>query len=88
MNVGDTLRTASQAGLALKTGEGDTLKIYPAERLTPELVAALKEHKADIVRIVREDEEMRCTGVMQSERQVFELAREVFGNQYAEGGAE
>jgi hypothetical protein len=30
--------------------------------LTPELTAAIKEHKADIIRIVCEDEEMRRTG--------------------------
>ena len=35
--------------------------------------------KADIIRIMREDEEMQRTGIIQSERQVFELAREHFG---------
>ena len=34
----------------------DTLKVYPAERISPELATAIKEHKADIIRIVREDE--------------------------------
>jgi len=58
---------------------GNTLKVYPAERISPELAAAIKEHKADIIRIVREDEKMRRTGVIQSERQVFEMAQEYFG---------
>jgi hypothetical protein len=40
---------------------------------------AIKEHKSEIIRITREDEEMRRTGIMQSERQVFDLAREFFG---------
>ena len=80
MSVGDVLCAAAQAGLTLKAGmTEDTLKAYPAARLTAELATAIKEHKADIIRIVREDELMRRTGVIQSERQVFEMAREYFG---------
>jgi len=80
LNVGDTLYAISAAGLTLTVSKTkETLKVYPAENITPELAAAIKEHKADIVRIVREDEEMRRTGVIQSEHQVFELAREHFG---------
>lgn len=80
MSVGDTLYAISEAGLTLQASKtGDPLKVYPAENITPELAAAIKEHKADIIRILREDEEMRRTGIIQSERQVFELAREYFG---------
>ena len=80
MNVGDTLYAISEAGLTLTASKTeDTLKVYPAEGLTPDLAAAIKEHKVDLIRIVREDEEMRRTGTIQSERQVFELAREYFG---------
>ena len=80
MSVGDMLFAAAQAGLTLKAGmTEDTLKAYPAARLSAELATAIKEHKADIIRIVREDELMRRTGVIQSERQVFEMAREYFG---------
>ena len=80
LNVGDTLYAISAAGLTLAASKTEeTLKVYPAENITPELAEALKEHKADIVRIVREDEEMRRTGVIQSKRQVFELVREHFG---------
>jgi hypothetical protein len=57
----------------------DTLKAYPAARLTAELATVIKEHKADIIQVLREDELMRRTGVIQSERQVFEMAREYFG---------
>ncbi len=82
MNIWETLQAVSQAGLSLKPGETeDTLKVYPAEKLTPELVAAIKQHKAHIIKVVHEDEEMRRTGIIQSERQVFDLAREYFGNQ-------
>jgi hypothetical protein len=80
LNVGDTLYAISEAGLTLTASKTeDTLKVYPAEKLTPELAAATQEHKADIIRILREDEEMRRTGIIQSERQVFEMAREYFG---------
>jgi hypothetical protein len=80
LNVGDTLYAISDAGLTLKTSmTQDTLKAYPAENITPELAAAIKEHKADIIRILREDEEYCRTGIIQSERQVYEMAREYFG---------
>jgi hypothetical protein len=57
----------------------ETLKVYPAQKITAELAAAIKEHKAEIIRIMRENEEMRRTGVIQCERQVFDLARSYFG---------
>jgi hypothetical protein len=81
LNVGDTLFTVAGAGLTLKTSTTkDTLKAYPAENLTPEIAAAIKEHKAEIIRILREDDEFRRTGIIQSERQAFEFARERFGS--------
>ena len=80
MSVGDTLYAISEAGLTLAASKTeDTLKVHPAENITPELAVAIREHKADIIRILREDEEMHRTGIAQSERQVFELAREFFG---------
>ena len=80
MSVGDVLFAISEAGLTLAASETrDTLKVYPAANITPELAEAIREHKAKIIRILREDEEMRRTGIIQSERQVFEKAREFFG---------
>jgi 5'(3')-deoxyribonucleotidase len=80
LSVGDVLFAVAEAGLTLKAGMAeDTLKAYPAARLTPELATVIKEHKADIIQVLREDELMRRTGVIQSERQVFEMAREYFG---------
>ena len=88
MSVGDTLYAISEAGLTLTASNTeDTLKVYPAQNITPELAAAIKEHKADIIRILREDEAMRRTGTIQSKRQVFELAREYFGLDKPEGVA-
>jgi hypothetical protein len=80
LNVGDTLYAISEADLTLTASKTeDTLRAYPAANLTAELAAAIKEHKTDIIRIVREDEEMRRTGIIQCERQVSEIAREFFG---------
>ena len=88
MSVGDTLYAISQAGLTLKASKTeDTLKVYPAENITPELASAIKEHKADIIRIMRKDEALRRTGIIQSERQVIELAREHFGLNEKDGAA-
>jgi 5'(3')-deoxyribonucleotidase len=86
LSAGDVLFAAAQAGLTLKAGmTEDILRAYPAARLTQELAAAIKEHKADIIQIIREDELMRHTGVIQSERQVFEMSREYFGLNNPEG---
>ena len=86
MSVGDVLFAAAQAGLTLKVSmTEDTLKAYPAARLTAELATAIKEHKAVIIQVLREDEEMRRTRIIQSERQVFEMAREYFGLDNPEG---
>ncbi len=80
MSIGDVLFAISEAGLTLTASKAEvTLKVYPAQNITPELAAAIREHKANILRILREDEEMHRTGIAQSERQVFELAREFFG---------
>ena len=86
MSIGDVLFAISEAGLTLTASKTEnTLKVYPAENITPELASAIREHKAEIIRILREDEEFHRTGVIQSERQAFEMAREHFGlNQ--EGG--
>jgi len=79
LSVGDVLFAISEAGLTLAASETrDTLKVYPAANITPELAEAIREHKAKIIRILREDEEMRRTGIIQSERQVFEKASEFF----------
>ena len=65
MSVGDVLCAAAQAGLTLKAGmTEDTLKAYPAARLTAELATVIKEHKANIIQVLREDELMRRTGVI------------------------
>jgi hypothetical protein len=88
LSVGDVLFAISEAGLTLRASKTeDTLKVYPAERLTPELAATIKEHKADIIRVMREDEELRRTGIIQSQRQVFEVAREYFGLNEKHGAA-
>jgi hypothetical protein len=80
VSVGDTLNAISEAGLTLEASmTNDMLKVFPAENVTPELVAAIKEHKGEIIKIMREDEEIRRTGKIRFEWQVFELAREFFG---------
>jgi hypothetical protein len=88
LSIGDVLFAISEAGLALRMNKTeDTLKVYPAERLTPDLAAAIKDHKADIIQVMREDEELRRTGIIQSERQVFEMAHDYFGLDEPEGVA-
>jgi hypothetical protein len=52
-----------------------------------ELATVLDAVEAGLIRIMREDEEMRRTGIIQSEYQVFGLAREYFGLDENEGAA-
>jgi hypothetical protein len=88
LSVGDTLYAISEAGLTVTASKTEnTLKVYPAERISAELAASIKAHKATTIKVVREDEEMRRTSVIQSERQVFEMAREYFGLDKPEGVA-
>jgi hypothetical protein len=52
-----------------------------------ELATVLDAVEAGLIRIMREDEEMRRTEIIQSEYQVFGLAREYFGLDDHEGAA-
>ena len=88
MVLGELLYRISEAGIVLTCGrEGDRLNARPASALTPELMEEIREHKTDIIRVMREDEEMRRTGIIQAPRQVFDLAREYFGEQDEAGAA-
>ena len=80
MRVGELLYRVAQHGVTLRCGHAeDRLHYSPKGALPEALVAELRQHKAEVIKIMREDEQMLQTGVVQSERQVFELAREFFG---------
>jgi len=54
------LYAISEAGLtATASKTTDILKVYPVEKISPELATAIKAHKAAIIRVIREDEELR-----------------------------
>ena len=79
MQVGELLCQITEQGVTLQCGKNeDRLHYTPAGALPPNLVAELKEHKPEVIQILREDEEYRRTGIIQSERQVFDLARDYF----------
>ncbi len=60
MNCEETLYAVAAAGLTLIASKSkDTLRVVPPENLTPELVEALKEHKAEIRKIMLWDERRR-----------------------------
>lgn len=83
MHIGELLYRIAESGVSLRCGRTeDRLSYSPTGVLTPELVSELKAHKLEIIQILREDEEFRRTGIIQSERQVFDMACEHFG----EGG--
>ena len=79
MHVGELLYQIAEHGVTLRCGrKEDRLHYTPVGALPPTLVEELKEHKQEIIQILREDEELKRTGLIQSERQVFELALERF----------
>jgi hypothetical protein len=78
--LGELLHEIHDAGLRLGASEDEhVLQVWPSSNLTPELSVAIKEHKDDLIRVVRENQRFRETGIIQSEHQVFALAREFFG---------
>ena len=80
MRVGELLFRISEAGVTLTyASDEDRLNAKPTSALTPELIAEITKNKEEIIQLVREDEEMRRTGIIQSERQAFEVARDFFG---------
>lgn len=80
MSLYDLLLEIAARGITLTCGRTeDRLNAKPTAALTPELKAAITEHREEIIQILREDERLREIGIIQSERQVFELAREYFG---------
>ena len=80
MPAEELLRRIAEHGVSLRCGRTeDRLHYAPAGALPPELVAELKERKREIIRILREDEELRWSGKIQSERQLFDLARDDLG---------
>jgi len=79
MRVGDLLYRIDQAGVILSYfAEEDRLNAKPASALTPGMIEEIRLHKQEIIQILREDEELRETGIIISERQVFDLAHEYF----------
>ncbi len=71
----------AERGITLTCGRSeDRLNAKPTAALTPELIAEIKEYKQEIIEIMREDERLRETGIIQSERQVFEIARARIGS--------
>jgi hypothetical protein len=80
MHVGELLYRVAKHNVTLRCEWSDERLHYaPTGALPPNLVAELKEHKLTIIQILREDEEFRGTGIIQCERQIFELVREYFG---------
>jgi len=76
MRVGELLCRIDRAGVILSYfADEDRLNAKPTSALTPDLIEEIRQHKQEIVRILREDEEMRRSGIIQSERQVLDLAR-------------
>jgi hypothetical protein len=79
VRVGELLFQIAEQGATLRCGRTeDCLHYTPPGALPLELVGELKARKQEVIRILRKDEEFRRTGLIQSERQVFDLARNYF----------
>jgi hypothetical protein len=88
MRVGELLYRVDRAGVILSYfADEDRLNAKPTSALTPKLIEEIRQHKQEIIRILREDEEMRRSGIIQSEREVFDLAQEFFGERDGKGAS-
>lgn len=81
MRPGEILELAAElerCGVWLRYSRSED-KLYhsPASRVSPELAGKIRAHRDVLVEMMLEDEELRRTGTLQSERQVFEEFREV-----------
>jgi hypothetical protein len=57
MHVGELLYRITEAGITLTCAPTeDRLNAKPTSALTSELIEGIKEHKMEIIRIMREDE--------------------------------
>jgi TubC N-terminal docking domain len=79
VHVGELLCQIAEQGVTLRCSQTEErLQYSPAGALPADLVVELKDHKPVVIQILREDEEYRRTGIIQCERQVFDLARKCF----------
>ncbi len=80
MHIGELLYQIAEHGVTLRCGRTEERLHYsPAGALPPHLLKELKEHKQEVIQILREDQEYRRTGIIQCERQIIDLARDYFG---------
>ena len=85
MHLLNVLAEIAERGIRLTCEQTqDRLNAKPTNALTPELIAEIKRHKQEIIDLLRENQRKREdraleeTGTIQSERQVFEMARARF----------
>lgn len=79
--VGELLKEIGRRGVSLRLSSTGRLNYWPKDRLSPELVEELRGHKAEIMEVLRWDEERksRREGLVRDELEVLESAREKFG---------
>jgi hypothetical protein len=78
--MGELLFRIDEHGATLRCSRTeDCLHYTPPGALPPELIDELKARKQEVIRVLREDEEFKRTGLIQAERQVFDLARSYLG---------
>lgn len=77
--VYELLLEMSRQGVSLRCSRQteDRLVASPRNALSAELIEGIKEHKTQIIQAMQ-DHELLKSGVVQCERQAFELAREEF----------
>jgi len=61
--------------------DGDRLRFRPAAALTPEMIDELRQHKEDILKILRRREEVQqdTSPLIENASEVRQIAREVLG---------
>jgi hypothetical protein len=79
MAAEELLAKLSSLGYAA-TAEDVRLKLHGPCQPPEDLERRIIDRRDELMKILREDEELRRTGIIQSGRQVFGMAREYFGS--------
>lgn len=78
MRIVALLEELDRRGAVLRVGRSDNrLNVTPRSVLDQDLIAALREHKQELIQLVRNHEQLQRTGELQNEIQVLEEFREV-----------
>jgi hypothetical protein len=79
MHIGELVYRIAEHGVSLRCGQKvDWLHYAPAGVLPPEPMEEVKERNQEVIRILRENEQLQLTGPIRSKSRALGMARDYF----------